>query len=341
MSLTTVSFAQGQEADPTEPATQESAQQLERTTERGPVTARITLEPAEPVIGDSLTLTLEVTAEQGIELIMPEFGQSLDRFAIRDFVPRETLDDTGRTLATQRYRLSAPMSGPQFIPPIAIEFVDRREGSRPAPDGEDAYELLTERFDFTVQSVLPQAGADELEPPLGELAAIVPTLSERSMAWLLVPAILIVIAAALGLRFWLSRRTKARRASAYEVANKRLTALTTRPRPDGPEAMDAFFVELSDLVRHYLEDRFGLHAPELTTEEFLEVAAGSPDLSDSHKGFLKDFLRRADQVKFAHHMPEPGYIENILDAAERFLAQTRGEADHSAASAKSGEAAHA
>ena len=339
--LTFAQSAKGQEeGEPAEPTAPEPAQSLERSTERGPVKARVILEPDEPVIGDPLTLTLEVTAEQGVELIMPEFGQSLDRFAIRDFVPRETLDDTGRTLATQRYRLSVPMSGPQFIPPIAIEFVDRREGSRPAPDGEDAYEILTERLDFEVQSVLPQAGAHDLEPPLGELAPIAPTLSEHSSTWLLVPVVLIAIAGVLGIRIWLSRRSRARRASAYEVASNRLTALTTRPRPEGPEAMDAFFVELTDLVRHYLEDRFGLHAPELTTEEFLEVAAGSPDLNDAHKGFLKDFLRRADQVKFAHHMPEPDYIEDVLDAAGRFLAQTRGEVDRSPAPGASAEAAH-
>lgn len=53
------------------------------------------------------------------------------------------------------------------------------------------------------------------------------------------------------------------------------------------------------------------------------MAAGSPDLSDGHKGFLKDFLRRADQVKFARHLPDADYIEEVLLAAGRFLDQTR------------------
>jgi len=307
---------------PTAPATMQLPATLERLSERGPVTARVVLEPVEPRIGDPLTLRLEVTAEAGVELLMPEFGQSLDRFAIRDFVPRESIDGDGRTLATQRYVLSAPMSGPQYIPPLAIEFVDRRAGMRPAPESKDAYEILTERLDFQVRSVLPEEAADEaLAPPLDALEPL--DASDIAKDWLWLLLLPVALAITFGMRWWLVSRTKTRRTSPYERASARFKALMVRPRPEGAAAVDAFFVELSDLVRHYLEDRFGLHAPELTTEEFLDVAAGSPDLSQVHQGFLRDFLRRADQVKFSRYLPDADYVEEILDAAGRFLEQTR------------------
>ena len=137
--------------------------------ELGPVTAAVRLEPAEPVIGDTLTLTIEVQAEKGVELLMPEFGDALESFSIVDFVPRETIDDQGRTVATQKYRMQPPISGTHAIPPILVEFVDRRSGQSPAPDGLDAYELLTERIEFEVASVLPDDATAELKPPLGEL----------------------------------------------------------------------------------------------------------------------------------------------------------------------------
>jgi len=310
------------QAEPTEPTVVQSPTALERLSERGPVTVRVILEPAEPRIGDPLTLSLEVTAEADVELLMPEFGQSLDRFAIRDFARRETIDGDGRTLATQRYVLNAPMSGPQYIPPLAIEFVDRRAGMRPAPKGEDAYELLTEQLDFQVRSVLPEEAADRaLEPPLGTLAPLGASDTAKGWIWLL--TLLALLAVVLGVRWWLGARTKARQASAHDRASARLKALTACPRPEGAAAVDAFFVELSDLVRHYLEDRFDLQAPELTTEEFLDVVAGSPDLSQTHQGFLRDFLRRADQVKFARYLPDADYIEEILGAAGHFLEQTQ------------------
>jgi hypothetical protein len=76
-------------------------------------------------------------------------------------------------------------------------------------------------------------------------------------------------------------------------------------------------------VRRFLEDRFGLHAPELTTDEFLEVAAGSPDLTAADRRFLRDFLTNADRVKFARHVPEALYVESALAAVGGFLDQSR------------------
>lgn len=298
---------------------------IEQQTELGPVTARLWLEPAEPVIGDTLLLTLEVTAESGIELLMPEFGQSLGRFTISEFVPRTKVDQAMRTVATQRYRLLAPLSGSYAIPPLAIEFVDHRPGQRPAPEGTDAYELLTETLPFAVQSVLPTGATDALKPPLGELALKAPESNNTGWYWSALLLGLMLVALAIGV--WWLRPKGLRQQTAYQRACRRLGALFARPRPDGIAATDAFFVELSDLVRHYLEDRFGLHAPELTTEEFLEIAAGSPDLTQAHQGFLQDFLSMADRVKFAKDLPATNAIESVLNAAAQFLEQTRSETD--------------
>ena len=109
-----------------------AADPLQQVVESGPVKATVTLEPAEPLIGDAVTLTIEVVAQNDVEVLMPEFGEALERFSIIDFVPRESIDDDGRTTAAQKYRLQPPSSGRQAIPPILIEYVDRREGRRQA-----------------------------------------------------------------------------------------------------------------------------------------------------------------------------------------------------------------
>ena len=118
---------------------------IEQTTERGPVTASVRLEPAQPVIGDVLELTLQVKAKPGVELLMPAFGEALERYRIVDFVPRESIDDEGRTRATQLYRLEPVRSGPQSIPPILIEFIDRRPRPAPPPQRDCALHPLSER----------------------------------------------------------------------------------------------------------------------------------------------------------------------------------------------------
>ena len=103
-----------------------AAHALETRAELGPVSASVRIEPDAPVIGDPMQLTIEALAEEGVEVLMPEFGEALDRFPIVDFVPRESLDSEGRTLFTQRYQLEAPLSGQHAVPAILIEFVDHR-----------------------------------------------------------------------------------------------------------------------------------------------------------------------------------------------------------------------
>jgi hypothetical protein len=87
--------------------------------------------------------------------------------------------------------------------------------------------------------------------------------------------------------------------------------------------MDLFFVKLSGIVRRYLEARFGLRSPELTTEEFLEAMRDSPDLVRAHQEMLRRFLQRADLVKFAHRIPGATEVEESIAVAQRFLEETR------------------
>jgi hypothetical protein len=87
--------------------------------------------------------------------------------------------------------------------------------------------------------------------------------------------------------------------------------------------MDSFFVRLSAVVRKYVEQRFGLRAPELTTEEFLDSMTTSPELQSGHRLLLQEFLRQADLVKFARVYPGEAEIWASLRAADRFLEDTR------------------
>src|SRR5262245_1624863 len=89
-----------------------------------------------------------------------------------------------------------------------------------------------------------------------------------------------VLAALLGLalawRWWLARRRRAVAAPpprpAHEIAADALRTLRTRHLPELGEWKE-FYSALSGIVRRYLEDRFHVRAPEMTTEEFLTTTA--------------------------------------------------------------------
>jgi len=295
---------------------------LETTARSGPVELRVALEPDAPTIGDPMTLTVEAVAEPGVELLMPDFGDALDRFSIVDFVPRERLDEAGRTRSSQRYTLRAPASGPHRVPSILVEFVDRRPGHDPAPEGEDAYEILSDPIRFEVASVVPDAAGAALAPPLGRLDPLESGSRDRLLWGLAIAAALAVAGGPFAFRAWQRMRARAAVRSAYEIARAALDDLLVAPHP-APEAIDAYFVALSGIVRRYLEGRFALRSPELTTERFLDLVSTSPDLTDEHRALLRDFLRECDLVKFAHVIPSEEAIGQALSAAARFIEDTR------------------
>ncbi len=130
---------------------------------------------------------------------------------------------------------------------------------------------------------------------------------------------------ALALAYWRWRR-RARRVEEgtpvpvippHERARQKLRealALLGEPRP--------FCIAVADTIRVYLEERFELHAPERTTEEFLEELQNSSLLTFDQKQTLGDFLTRCDLVKFARYEPGRPELQALYDAATRLVDET-------------------
>lgn len=87
--------------------------------------------------------------------------------------------------------------------------------------------------------------------------------------------------------------------------------------------IDAYYVGCSHALRVYLEERFGLRAPERTTEEFLAEAEKGGPLSAEHCITLRAFLSQCDLVKFAMHAPTEEQHLQAMAIAENFVRATR------------------
>ncbi|HEY3356539.1 MAG TPA: hypothetical protein VGQ83_25030, partial [Polyangia bacterium] len=295
--------------------------------------------PASPALGDPLTLTLTVAAQPGVKVTPPPFGEALGRFSIVSFTPRARTTPAGGSVAVQTYALQAPMSGRQRIPPLRVEFVDERPG---AADGGPARvrELLTEELTLEVKSILPAGAAmGQLHPPRGRLPV---SAAGRALSrfWPALAAVLLAGLAVIAFFVWRRRAEVRTRLTAHDVARARLARLEGRGLP-GPAEADAWYVELSDIVRRYLEDRYGVRAPELTTEEFLREARALAALTDSDRALLSRFLEGCDRVKFAGYRPDDAESRAALETARRLIDQTRAAAPGDAGRDADGAAAAA
>ena len=88
-----------------------------------------------------------------------------------------------------------------------------------------------------------------------------------------------------------------------------------------------FHLRISDILRRYIENRFGVRAPEQTTEEFLTAASGirlhEKAILGNNRPLLADFLTHCDLVKFARHEPTRDECEKTVSLCREFIEQTK------------------
>jgi len=296
---------------------------ITKTVENGPVKATVRVWPAKPALGDSIYVRLEIDSPVGISIDAPyqEAGdQRLGRFRVVGFVRDTQRKPDGGQIQEQTYTLEAPSSGRHRIPPLRLEMLDARATA--GATANKPQELLTDEVPLEVTPVPAEQATALLKPALGELD---PDVGKTS--WILIlgiasAALVLLSGSLLGVRALRARRRIEQQRSAYDEAVAHLRALEDRGAPDDTGA-DAWFVELSAIVRRYLELRYEIRAPELTTEEFLLVATARPELTSEHRGLLTSFLERCDRVKFAGYRPDADESIATLAAARGFVEDTR------------------
>ncbi|WP_218673742.1 hypothetical protein, partial [Candidatus Entotheonella palauensis] len=148
----------------------------------------------------------------------------------------------------------------------------------------------------------------------------------RTPLWIWVSVMVIGLALAGGLVWWLRQRAKQPAPPppprpAHELALEALQRLQGDNLMDH-HAIEPFYVRLSSILRQYIEWRFQLRAPEQTTEEFLADALASGGLIATHRDLLSSFLHQCDLVKFARHQPGHSDMQNAFDSAKVFIEQT-------------------
>ncbi|MBL7081694.1 MAG: hypothetical protein ISS44_03915 [Candidatus Omnitrophica bacterium] len=109
---------------------------------------------------------------------------------------------------------------------------------------------------------------------------------------------------------------------ADQIAYEALEALRAKGLPALGEIKQYYF-ELSDIIRRYIENRFNIKAPEMTTEEFLSSLRNTTDLLAAHKNLLKEFLCLCDIVKFAKYGPTQKEINDSFSAAKKLIDETK------------------
>ena len=293
--------------------------EIDKLYERGPLTAHIRLDKGKITIAETVILELEAALEPGYELRMSKVDKVLENFGIVDWDnPGNKLDENNNVVSTYRYRLEPFLSGTYAIPAFTFEFSDANGIE------EKKYELTTEPIEIEVTSLL---GEQRSELVIADIEDVVEMPQETSYLWIWVIGSTSIVTAIAG---WLCLRRK--RYSklarifkpAHEIAYERLRALVKDDLVTAGKIKE-FYERISNILRHYIEDRFDLRAPERTTEEFLIELQWTDDLSTPDKDNLGEFLRHCDLVKFAKYSPTNEQIQRTFNLVKDFIDATKSD----------------
>lgn len=82
-----------------------------------------------------------------------------------------------------------------------------------------------------------------------------------------------------------------------------------------------YYIELTGIIRQYIEKRFDVDALEMTTPETMDAMQNK--LESSTWAQLKDLLESADLVKFAKFIPNEHYHTSAMETSFEFVHLTR------------------
>ena len=109
---------------------------------------------------------------------------------------------------------------------------------------------------------------------------------------------------------------------AWEKAYQQLEALRQENLLD-KGLFKEFFTMVADIARYYMEGRFNIHAPHMTTEEFLYYLGISGHLNETQKIALTEFLNSCDMVKFAKYDPTINEAQKNFNLAKKLVDDTK------------------
>jgi len=286
----------------------------------GPVRFTVELSARSITTADALTCRLTLDVADGYEAEFPDlaFPDDLPGAVLTAYDERQAVEGN-RRLDMREYELEPEYEGTLKWPAMQVYY------HRAGEVEEDLIE--TEPVEVLVESTPETAQALELKPVRG-LVTVCRIDAEQRRRWPWLLGGLLALAGVVFLIVHLVRRPRPAPPPrpAHEVALERLRQLAGRDLIATTE-VEPFFVEVTGIVRDYIEQAFGVRAPEQTTEEFLSAMVAEPVVA-RHRPALEPFLTAADEVKFACSRPDMAAMHRAFDTAENFVLRSAGAGEN-------------
>jgi hypothetical protein len=289
------------------------------------ISAKASVDSTVYLIGDYIHYRINVNYDKSIKIIPPVIEDSLKDVDLIKVDNPVYAENNGGKSATFEFILSKYDSADVTIPPIDIYYrVGKDTLSHAGIDAADASLKYVQanpvQFSVRLVKIDLQKGIKDVKPP-----------QKIPLDWKIIMLWILIILIVLGALYYLYRRYKRNKSNQpvirkeiklppHVIALNSLNTLDERKLWQNGKIKE-YHSEITEIIRKYFSERFGLHALELTTSETMELLRTTKD-TEVIRDITESFLNNADMVKFAKFSPLGSVNEEMMKQAVEIVEKT-------------------
>lgn len=276
-----------------------------------PVQVTITAAPPKVELNKDILLTIRITTPSEIEVTLPHLDDRLQGFVLNGAFDTEPFTRDGKTVWERKARLTPILANEYRVAPMAILYKDNSK----SPAVEEWF--ATRAIVFEVVPPVKGKIKKDIDVVFNPIW-IYPPFKTVALYFILIISLIGAIIIAWKLLRRIRHNIELARMSPKERALKELAILMAKKLIE-KNLVKEFYLELTMIVRRYIERRHAIRAPEQTTEEFLSAVSDDSRFPNEVLKKLKTFLESADLVKFARQNPTPEAVSKSIDTARDYI----------------------
>jgi len=285
--------------------------------QNGDVKLNAKIDAANITVGDQAHIFIEAQYNQMKgKLQWAEIPDTFNHLEVVEKGKIDTLKQGDLVTLKQRLSVTGFDSGSFVVPSFLFSAI---------PNSGSSYTVATDSFQLLVQTVAVDT-TKGYKPIKG---IIMVKSSWKDYIWLIIGGIVFLVLLIFIVQYFIrNRKTPAPEIkpaapleTLQEKYNRLLTELDQKQLWQNNQVKE-YYVQLTDILRDYIEKRFQTPAMELTTDELLYKAALRSDMQP-YQGMLSNTLRMADLAKFAKAQPLPQEHMQAMESVREFVNTTK------------------
>ena len=272
------------------------------------------------LIGDQIKLHLIAKSDKKTNIILPTLPDTINKIEVRWRSKIDTLDSAGLFRLKQTYIITCFDSGYHTLPPFDLSY-EQKGSAGIITTSSDSIVLK-----FITIPVDTSKAFKDIKPPLDSPITFMEILPYIGIFLLVLAMVWLAV------YFWKKRNKVVTGKPEYDPRiPPHVIALEALKLLDADKLwqkgyVKQYFIRLTEIIWVYIERRFDITAPEMTSGEIIE-ALRAIQLDPVLIGNMNKLFVTADLVKFAKDQPLPDENSLLLTYAFDFIHKTFRKSD--------------